>query len=178
MDCCSRNRRGRPGDKGPFRLQGAWLEPAALEDRMAQAPRICMLCVRDPGADAGTDVAGLDSAGAPLIAKATQSVSEAPHVVLGQHPPIMTRTLWDALGEVPDGRGRKGRPVSRRSTLPGSRQKNSTEFCRRLRTMAGYVPGAESRRPEARRRDRSPADIGTDWSVDRPSSEGQDEPVD
>ena len=29
----------------------------------------------------------------------------------------MTRTLWDALGEVPDGRGRKGRQYPLRSLL-------------------------------------------------------------
>src|SRR5262249_13193566 len=47
--------RGRPGFKGFDRI-----EPAAPEDRVAQAPRIGMLGVRDPGAHARIDIINID----------------------------------------------------------------------------------------------------------------------
>ena len=51
---------------------------------MAQAPRIGMLGVRDPGAHAGVDVAEVDAAGPPPIAQAAQAVAEASHIILRQ----------------------------------------------------------------------------------------------
>ena len=71
--------RGRPGFKGVGRI-----EPAAPEDRMAQAPRICMLGVSDPGPHARIDIVEPDGSCPPLVAKAAQPITEAPHVVFGE----------------------------------------------------------------------------------------------
>ena len=83
MDCCSRNRRGRHGDKGPSRLQGhGRIEPAAPEDRVAQPPRIGMFSVSDPGAHARIDIVNIDCSGPPLVAQAAQTIAETPHIVV------------------------------------------------------------------------------------------------
>ena len=48
-----------------------------------------MRSVRDPRPDPGVDRTALDGAGAPAVAKATKPVTEAAHVVLGQHAPAI-----------------------------------------------------------------------------------------
>ncbi len=55
MDYRSRSRRAGHANRGTARPQRR-VEPSGAEDRMAQAPRIGMRGVRDPGADAGVDV--------------------------------------------------------------------------------------------------------------------------
>src|ERR1700674_306239 len=71
--------RGRPGFRG---IGG--IKPAAPEDRMAQAPRICIFRVIDPRCDARIDIAQLDRSRPPLVAKAAQAIAKAPNVGVGK----------------------------------------------------------------------------------------------
>ena len=58
--------RGRPGFKGIDRI-----EPAALEDRVTQAPRIGVLGMSDPSAHARLHILDFDRSGPPSIPQAT-----------------------------------------------------------------------------------------------------------
>jgi hypothetical protein len=78
-------RRAATQDTGPFRLQ-VGIEAPALEDRMAQAPSVCLLRVGDPGADPGIDNLARDLARAPAGA---QAAAEAVDVVVGQATPTV-----------------------------------------------------------------------------------------
>jgi hypothetical protein len=91
VDCCSRNRRGRHGDKGPSRLQGFFgrIKPATPEDRVAQPPRICMLGVSDPCPHTRFDVVEADRSCPPPIAEAAQAVAKVAHVVIGEATAIV-----------------------------------------------------------------------------------------
>ena len=60
------------------------IEPAAPEDRMAQAPRVGIPGVRDPGAHTRFDIAKFGSTRSPLVAKSAQAIAEPAHGVLGQ----------------------------------------------------------------------------------------------
>lgn len=71
--------RGRPGFGGKTRI-----EPAAPEDRMAQAPSLCIFRVRDPGAHLRFNLAESHRSCTPAIAKAAQPVPEAPDVFFRQ----------------------------------------------------------------------------------------------
>src|SRR6202521_2674745 len=71
--------RGRPGFKAIGRIK-----PATPEDRVAQAPRICMLSVSDPCPHARFDITEPDRSCPPLIAEAAQAIAKASHVVLGE----------------------------------------------------------------------------------------------
>ena len=78
--------------RGAVQASGALgrIEPAAPEDRMAQAPGIGVVGMRVPGADASIDLIHINTAGSPLIAQATQSIAEAPNIILRQAaPPIV-----------------------------------------------------------------------------------------
>ena len=78
--------RGRPGFKNIGRI-----EPTALEDRVAQAPRICMFSVSDPGSHARLDIANPNGSCPPVVAEAAQTIAEAPHVVLREAAmPVVT----------------------------------------------------------------------------------------
>ncbi len=60
------------------------IEPSAAKDGLAQAPGIGMFGVSDPRLRAPLDIVPGDRSLSPAIAQAAQSVSEPPHIVLGQ----------------------------------------------------------------------------------------------
>jgi len=45
-----------------------WIKPAALEDRLAQAPSLSVICVRDPRTHTCFNITLTDGASSPLIA--------------------------------------------------------------------------------------------------------------
>ena len=87
---CSRGRRAKRAGRGAARPPGRVerrIEPPVPEDRAAQAPRIRMFRVGDPGADPAFNLFARRPARAPAVAQGSQPVAEAAHVLLRQVPP-------------------------------------------------------------------------------------------
>jgi len=72
--------------QGAVQASRGRLVPPALEDRVAQPPRVGMRGVRDPCADARVDAASIYRPRPPAITQAPQSAAETMDILLRQHP--------------------------------------------------------------------------------------------
>ena len=68
--------------QGAVRLPSR-IEDPTPEDRVAQAPGVGLLRMSNPGTDAAPDILHGDASGLPSVTQTTQTIAEAPYVILG-----------------------------------------------------------------------------------------------